>query len=179
MKAASALEMAATQARAALQRQMQQWEGAVQLFSQKKFGAARAGFDEAARGPAAHIADKARSYSQICARKTNGQDVNLHTADDHFNYGVERLNARDMDAARFHLSRALDLQPTGEHILFTLALCCGLAGDAPAACENLKRAIALEPKNRILARQDPEFLALSQQFPDLRALLNQDNTGGS
>jgi hypothetical protein len=176
IKAATALESAATLARAALQQQMQRWEEAVQLFSQKKFGPARASFDEAARGPAAHIADKARSYSQICARKTNGQDVNLHTADDHFNYGVERLNARDMQAARVHLDRALAMQPDGEHILFTLALCCGLAGDGPAACENLKRAIALEPRNRILARQDPEFLALSQQFPALRALLNQENT---
>ncbi len=174
LKAAAALEAAATQARAALQTQMKQWEQAVQLFSQKKFAQAQTRFNEAAGGPAAHIADKARSYAQICARKANGAEVNLDTADDHFNYGVERLNARDMDVARKHLDRALAMQPDGEHILFTLALCCGLAGDGNAACENLKRAIALEPRNRILARQDPEFNALSQQIPGLRALLSAE-----
>ena len=176
LKAAAALESAAAQGRAALQSQMKDWEQAVALFSQKKFVPAQAGFEKAARGPAAHIADKARSYAQICARKTDQQEVRLETADDHFNYGVERLNVRDMDAARQHLNQALTLDPNGEHILFTLALCCGLAGDGAAACENLKRAIDLEPKNRILARQDPEFLALAQQIPGLRALLATPET---
>jgi hypothetical protein len=177
LKAAAALEAAVSQTRAALQLQMKQWEQAVQLFSQKKYGPAEARFAEAASGPAAHIADKARSYAQICSRKTNGPDVNLHSADDHFNYGVERLNARDMEVARRHLDRALALQPEGEHILFTLALCCGLSGDAEAACDNLRRAISLEPKNRILARQDPEFLALAQQIPALRAVLVESADG--
>jgi tetratricopeptide (TPR) repeat protein len=171
MKAAAALEAAAVQARAALQAQMKQWEDAVGLFSQKKFALAHSRFTEAAAGPAAHIADKARSYAQICARKMNGSEVDLKTSDDHFNYGVERLNARDMDVARRHLDRALAMEPDGEHILFTLALCCGLAGDSAGACENLRKAIALEPRNRILARQDPEFMALAQQLPALRALL--------
>jgi tetratricopeptide (TPR) repeat protein len=175
IKAAAVLEAAANQARSALQLQMKQWEEAVQLFSQKQFGAAQARFAEAATGPAAHIADKARSYAQICARKTGGAEVNLQTADDHFNYGVERLNARDMDVARRHLDRALAMEPNGEHILFTLALCCGLSGDGAGACENLKRAIALEPRNKILARQDPEFSALAQQLPALRALLAPEN----
>lgn len=175
LKAAAALEAAAAQARAALQAQMKQWEEAVGLFSQKQYAAANARFMRAASGPAAHIADKARSYAQICARKTDGPEVNLQTADDHFNYGVERLNARDMDVARRHLDRALAMEPDGEHILFTLALCCGLAGDSNGACEHLKRAIALEPKNKILARQDPEFSALAQQYPALRALLTPEN----
>ena len=175
VKAAVAQEAAAQQVRVALQLQMKHWEQAVQLFSQRKYAQALARFGEAAGGPAAHISDKARSYSQICERKIGGADVNLQTADDHFNYGVERLNARDMEAARRHLDRALALQPNGEHILFTLALCCGLAGDGAAACENLKRAISLEPKNRILARQDPEFMALGQQIPALRSLLTQEN----
>jgi tetratricopeptide (TPR) repeat protein len=175
VKAAAALEAAAAQGRAASQLQMKQWEEAVRMFSQKQFSAANDRFALAATGPAAHISDKARSYAQICSRKMNGAEVDLHTADDHFNYGVERLNARDMDVARRHLNRALAMEPDGEHILFTLALCCGLAGDGAGACENLRRAIALEPRNRILARQDPEFSALAQQLPALRALLTSEN----
>jgi Tfp pilus assembly protein PilF len=178
LKAAAALEAAAAQSRAAQQSQMKVWEEGVRLFSQKKFAQAETRFNEAASGPAAHIADKARSYAQVCARRVNGDEVNLKTSEDHFNYGVERMNARDMDVAKKHLDRALALAPNGEHILFTLALCCGLAGDGAAACENLKRAIELEPKNRILARQDPEFAALAQQLPGLRALLVSESVDG-
>jgi tetratricopeptide (TPR) repeat protein len=107
----------------------------------------------------------------VCERRTNHAELSLDTAEDHFNYGVERMNARDIERALHHLGQALEKQPQGDHILYTLALCCGIAGDGDGACENLKRAIELEPRNRILARQDPEFAVLVPQVPGLRALL--------
>jgi tetratricopeptide (TPR) repeat protein len=152
--------------------QLKIFEHAVQLFSQRKLAEARDRFIEAAKGPAHHISDKARSYGQVCERRTNIAEVKLSTAEDHFNYGVELLNARDVELAKHHLGRALLMEPDADHVLYTLALCCGLAGDGNGACDNLKRAIALEPKNRILARQDPEFSALASQLPALRALLS-------
>jgi len=151
--------------------QLKVYEHAIRLFSQRKLGEARERFLEAAKGPAAQISDKARSYAQICERRTTGVEMNFKTAEDHFNVGVERLNARDVEQAKHHFGRALSIQPDADHILYTMALCCGLAGDGNGACENLKRAIALEPRNRILARQDPEFSALALQLPGLRALL--------
>jgi hypothetical protein len=152
--------------------QLKAYEYAVRLFSQRKLAEARDRFVESAKGPAAHISDKARSYIQVCERRTAGVETagNL-TAEDHFNHGVERLNARDVEQAKVHFGRALTQKPDADHILYTMALCCGLAGDGNGACENLKRAIHLEPRNRILARQDPEFLALASQFPALRSLL--------
>jgi tetratricopeptide (TPR) repeat protein len=157
--------------------QLKTYEQAVQLFSQRKLAEARDRFREVAKGPAPHIADKARSYAQVCERRMHGSQVALSTAEDHFNYGVERLNARELDTARLHLGRALDMQPDADHVLYTLALCCGIAGDGNGACENLKRAIDLEPRNRILARQDPEFSTLATQFPGLRALLVAESPG--
>jgi tetratricopeptide (TPR) repeat protein len=154
--------------------QLALWEHAVQLFTQRKFDEACALFREVAAGPAAHIADKARSYLQICERKTARPEPLLRTVDDHFNVGVERLNAGDTARARFHFGQALELQPDSDHILYTLALCCGISGDGNGACENLKRAIGLDPTNRILARQDPEFLPLFAQIPALRALVSND-----
>ena len=156
--------------------QLKQYEQAVRLFAQRKFADAGSAFLQAAKGPAPHIADKARSYAQICERRTSNVEVKLSTAEEHFNYGVERLNARDVEQAKHHLDRALSMQPDADHVLYTMALCCGFAGDSNGACENLKRAIDLEPRNRILARQDPEFSALASQFPNLRALLT-DNSG--
>jgi tetratricopeptide (TPR) repeat protein len=151
--------------------QMKSWALAMKLFGERRFADACAAFKEASRGPNFQVADKARSYAQICERKMSGPEPQLKTAEDHFNYGVERLNARDLDRARTHLERARDLDPDGDHILYTLALCNGLSGDGNGACENLKRAIALEPRNRIMARQDAEFALLAGQFPSLRSLL--------
>ena len=153
--------------------QLKTYELAVRLFSQRKLAEARERFQEAAKGPASHISDKARSYIQVCERRTAEVQAAVLTAEDHFNHGVERLNARDVERARHHFGKALQLEPDADHILYTMALCCGLAGDANGACENLRRAIDLEPRNRILARQDPEFAGLASQFPSLRTLLEQ------
>jgi tetratricopeptide (TPR) repeat protein len=153
--------------------QLKIYEHAVQLFSQRKLEEARERFLEVAKGPAPHISDKARSYAQVCERRTNASEMKFTTAEDHFNYGVERLNARDVELAKQHFESAISIQPDADHVLYTLALCCGFAGDGNGACENLKRAIDLEPRNRILARQDPEFSALAAQFPALRALLTE------
>jgi Tfp pilus assembly protein PilF len=156
-------------------RQLKTWEQAVSLFTHRSFAEASEHFREATAGPDSQVADKARSYLQICERKTARAELQFRTSEDHFNYGVERMNARDLAQAASHLERALAMEPGGDHILYTLALCSGLAGDSNGACENLKRAIALEPRNRIMARQDADFLALAAQFPALRALLASDS----
>ena len=155
-------------------RQLKTYEEAIALFAQSKLAEAHKRFLEAISGPAPHIADKARSYAQVCERRTASFDLKLSTAEDHFNYGVERLNARDVERAKDHLGRALKLDPRADHVLYTIALCCGISGDGDGACENLKRAIEMEPRNRILARQDPEFATLASQFPALRSLLAAD-----
>ncbi len=173
----SAGKAVVAEAPSAFELQLKLYESAVQLFAQRKLSDAREQFLEVVKGPAPHISDKARSYAQVCERRLGASEVNLSTAEDHFNYGVERLNARDVELARHHLGRALSLEPDADHVLYTMALCCGFAGDGNGACENLKRAIDLEPRNRILARQDPEFSALASQFPGLRALLLAESSG--
>jgi len=158
---------------------MKTWDAAVRLFTRGKYEEAAELFREAAKGPAVHVADKARSYGQICERKIARPAMEFRTAEDHFYFGVERLNARDLEQARHHFSRALRLQPEGDHILYTLALCCGFAGDMDGAYENLKRAIDLDSRNRAMARQDSEFRALAAQFPLLLTLLGTDAAGES
>jgi len=158
----------------AAQAQLDAWEKAMRHFAHQEFESARTAFQEASGGPAAHVADKARSYVQICERKLTRHDLDLRTAEDHFNYGVERLNSRDTEQARIHLSRAAALEPDADHILYTFALCCGMSGDGNGAYENLKRAIGLDPRNRIIARQDPEFSSLFPQFPALKTLLGDE-----
>jgi tetratricopeptide (TPR) repeat protein len=151
--------------------QLRRWNAAMSLFSQRQYGEAIISFREAMQGPEVHIADKARSYEQICIWQSAKAKVEFGTAEDHFTFGVERLNAHDFQQARMHLEKALELDPRGDHILYTIALCCGFAGDGHGACEHLRRAIEMEPGNRLMARQDSQFAAMVRQFPELRAII--------
>src|SRR5713101_6089574 len=55
--------------------QLSTWDKAVRLFSQRRFEEAAPLFREAAGGPACHVADKARSYEQICIRQCARPEV--------------------------------------------------------------------------------------------------------
>lgn len=153
------------------QLQIQAFERAVRHFSAQNFAEALAAFTEVTKGPAADVSQRARSYMQVCERRLAAPSMEFRTADDHYNYAVERLNVRDLDKARLHLASALKLQPRGEHILYSLGVCCGLAGDGNAAYENLKLAIEIEPRNRLQARQDSDFAVAAESFPNLRSLV--------
>ena len=171
----SPLSLAAEAARAALEVQQKKWEEAVKLFTLRKFAEAKVRFVEVAAGPRAEVADKARAYGQMCERRLGPQRPQLKTAEEYFTYGVDRLNARDLDEARMHLEKALTMAPAGDHILYALALCSGFAGDGAAAADNLRRAIEIAPGNRIHARQDLEFQSLAAQFPGLRSVMGHES----
>jgi tetratricopeptide (TPR) repeat protein len=169
-----AVNLAAEAARAAQEKQQAGWEEAMKLFAQRRFADARSRFLEVASGPRAEVADKARAYAHMCDRRLGADRPEPTTAEDFFTFGVERLNARDLDQARVHLEKALKLTPSGDHVFYALALCTGFAGDGAAAAENLRRAIELQPGNRIHARQDADFQSLAQQYPALRSLLGSE-----
>jgi Flp pilus assembly protein TadD len=57
------------------------------------------------------------------------------------------------------------MSPAADHIHYALALAQALDGDLSSAHQNLKRAIELEPRNRLIARQDADFAPLANQPP--------------
>jgi tetratricopeptide (TPR) repeat protein len=136
-------------------------EKGVRLFRDGKFAEAKEWFDRAAQGPDSAIAHTARTRGEICARRTRDHALNLYSADDHYHYGVERLNARDLGAALKHLETSLSLKPGIDYVLYAFAAAHALSGDLSAAYENLKRAIEIDPRNRTTARQDPDFAAIA------------------
>jgi Flp pilus assembly protein TadD len=78
--------------------------------------------------------------------------------------------------ARAHLEQALRLAPGADHIYYALALAQALGGDLASAYENMKHAIELEPRNRIMARQDADLAPLASQ-PPFDALLYPERKG--
>jgi tetratricopeptide (TPR) repeat protein len=146
-------------------KQLSSFEAAMKLFHTRKLREARELFDIAASGPELDVAQRARLHIAMCDRRLEQTTVNLGSAEDYYNYGIALINARKVGEARAHLEKALQMAPETEHIHYALALAQALSGDLASAHDNLKRAIDLEPRNRIIARQDADFAPLAHQPP--------------
>ncbi|MGA2593371.1 MAG: hypothetical protein ABSH32_25930 [Bryobacteraceae bacterium] len=153
--------------------QMDSFQKGMRLFHARQFQQARELFLAAMKGPDRAVSHRAGLHASMCERRLDSPRVVLNTPEDHYNYAVTLINSRDLAAAQKHLRTALDADSGADHVLYALAACQGLAGDLPGAYENLKRAIDLQPRNRLAARQDPDFAALVDQ-PAFARLLYPD-----
>jgi tetratricopeptide (TPR) repeat protein len=146
-------------------RQLDSFEAGMKLFHARKLKDAREQFVEAEAGPERDVAQRARLHIAMCDRRLQKAIVHLGSAEDYYNYGVALLNARNVAEARTHLEKALQIAPGADHIHYALAVAQALSGDVVNAFENLRRSIELEPRNRIIARQDADFGPLAHQSP--------------
>ena len=158
------------------QKQLSTFEQAMKLFHARNLKEARELFQLAAQGPERDVANRARLHVSMCDRRLEQATVSLGSAEDCYNYGIALLNARNAAEARVHLERGLAMAPGADHILYALALAQVMSGELLAASENLRRAIELEPRNRIMARQETDFAHLANQ-PPFDSLLYPEKKG--
>jgi tetratricopeptide (TPR) repeat protein len=143
--------------------QLAAFEAAMKLFHTRQLTEARVLFQQAATGAERDVAQRAQLHIAMCNRRLQQPTVTFGTAEEHYNYGVALINARNLAEARSHLEKALSIAPESDHIHYALALAQALSGDLANAHENLRRAIELEPRNRLIARQDADFAPLAHQ----------------
>jgi tetratricopeptide (TPR) repeat protein len=153
--------------------QMESFEEGMRLFHARKFQEAREYFLQAMRGPDRAVTHRAGLHARMCEQRLESARLVLNTPEEHYNYAITLINSRDLAAAQKHLRAALDADSTADHVLYALAACQSLGGDLQAAYENLKRAIDLQPRNRLAARQDPDFAAMAEH-PAFTRLLYPD-----
>lgn len=153
-------------------RQSEYYEKAVEYFNTRKFSRALPLLEKAAEGPNATLRHRAHVYADICSRQISNEKVELKTADDHYNYGVKLMNDRRLAEAEQHLQRALRLAPKAGHVLYANAVLSALQGNAESAFGNLKRAIEIDPLNRVLALNDAD-LGSVLGHPPIAQLLHQ------
>jgi len=157
--------------------QLEIFESAIKLFHARKFREARERFLAAKHGADRGIMHKADLHVRMCDRRLEEQALVLRTADEHYDYAITLINERKLAGARQHLMKALEQQPEADHIFYALALCDGLSGDLQGAYENLRRAIEIQPRNRISARQDADFAGIANQPPLDRLLFPEKARG--
>jgi tetratricopeptide (TPR) repeat protein len=155
--------------------QLVAFEAAMKLFNARKFHQARERFRAAINGPNGAIGHSAELHVRMCDRRLSVPVITLKTPEEHYNYAITRINARELEPARQHLWKALEREPNADHVYYALALCCVLSGDIHGAHENLKRAIDIQPQNRLTARQDTDFTGVSGQYPLNRLLFPEES----
>lgn len=158
------------------QKQRSSFEAAMKLFHVRQLREARELFVSAAGGPERDVAQRSRLHIAMCDRRLEQAPVNQLSAEDYYNYGVALINTRNVTEARVHLEKALEISPDADHVHYALALALAFGGDPTRAYESLRRAIELEPRNRIIARQDRDFAPLAHQ-PPFDALLYPEKKG--
>ena len=137
--------------------QLAAFDAAIKLFHARQLAEARVLFQQAADGAERDIAQRAQLHIVMCDRRLQPAAVSFGTAEEYYTYGVALINARNVAEARTHLEKALAIAPGSDHIHYALALAQALSGDLAAAHENLRRAIELQPRNRLIARHDADF----------------------
>lgn len=145
--------------------QLTSFEAGMKFFHARQFKEARDLFATAALGPERDVANRSRLHLAMCDRRLQQVIVNLASAEDYYNYGVALINLRNLPEARTHLEKALEMSQGADHVHYALALAQALAGDLASAQQNLRRAIELEPRNRLIARQDADFAPMANQPP--------------
>lgn len=152
---------AAAGARQAKPTQMESFEEGMRLLHARQFKPAKEFFEQAMGGSDRTVAHRAGLHARICAQRLDAAAPVIDTPEDHYNYAITLINSRDLASAQGHLKAALAADPSADHVLYALAACQSLGGDLQAAYENLKRAIDLQPRNRLAARQDPDFAGMA------------------
>jgi tetratricopeptide (TPR) repeat protein len=150
--------------------QFQAFERGVALLHKRNYREAKDLFGRATQGPNREIASKAADHIRICESRLSAPQPQPKTPEGHYNYAIALLNLRNLDPARRHLAAALEMEPRADHVHYALAVCQALSGDAPGAYDSLKRAIEIQPRNRMVAREDSDFDVVANQPRFIRLL---------
>jgi len=106
------------------------------------------------------LLERARLYLRVCERETSRQPAGPKTPAERVYAATVALNSGDHKGALDHLQRALGEDPDSDHAHYIMAVALGMKNRMDEALEHLQQAIALNPENRGLAKQDPDLDSL-------------------
>ncbi len=112
--------------------------------------------------------ERARLYLNVCERELKPLARTPKSVDERILTATLALNRRDIDEALSLLRRTASTHQKHDHLQYMLALAHALRNDVESASEHLAQAIALNPNNRLQARQEPDFDSIrgTQLFRD-------------
>lgn len=103
------------------------------------------------------LAERVRLYLNVCARQVAPKEDSPTTIEERLYAATLALNGGEPHEALRHLRLIRDEDPDNSDALYMLAVAHAQRGEQLEAVAHLSRAIALDPENRALARQDPDL----------------------
>ena len=104
------------------------------------------------------LLERARLYLRVCERETTRQPTpGPKTAEERVYAATVALNSGDHSGALDHLQKALGEDPENDYAHYIMAVALGMRSRNDEAIGHLQQAIALNPENRGLAKQDPDL----------------------
>lgn len=113
--------------------------------------------------------ERAHVYLRLCERELAAAQPPL-SIEDRVTAATIAVNAGEYPRARSLLDSILRERPDNDLAEYMAAVVAAATGNGDAALSHLDRAIALNPENRNLARQDEDFESLHQR-DDFRRLI--------
>jgi outer membrane protein assembly factor BamD (BamD/ComL family) len=101
--------------------------------------------------------ERVRLYLNICQRQATHLEASPQTIDERLYAATLAINGGQYDQAIAHLRLVRDEDPDNDHAIYMLAVAHAQRQEHAEAVAHLERAIALNPENRGLARNDPDL----------------------
>ena len=101
--------------------------------------------------------ERVRLYLNICQRQATQREAAPQTIDERLYAATLSINGGKYDEAIAHLRLVRDEDPDNDHAIYMLAVAHAQRDEHAEAVAHLERAIALNPENRALARNDPDL----------------------
>jgi tetratricopeptide (TPR) repeat protein len=150
--------------------QTEAFDAAMKLFHGRDFAAALEWFEKAVDGESREMAHTARLHARMCAQRLGRLVPELRTLDDVYQYVIGLISERKLAEAEKQLRQVIDAAPAKDFLHYSMSLVRGLQGDLEGAAKHMEQAIRLDPKNRVIARTDQDFLEFGRHSP-LRELV--------
>jgi outer membrane protein assembly factor BamD (BamD/ComL family) len=101
--------------------------------------------------------ERVRLYLNVCERQATQRQATPQTVNERLYAATLAINGGQYDQAIAHLRLVRDEDPDNDHAIYMLAVAHAQRDELAEAVAHLERAIALNPENRALARNDPDL----------------------
>jgi tetratricopeptide (TPR) repeat protein len=106
------------------------------------------------------IVDRAKSYLSIAQKRPKKESVSPKGFEDHYRFGIVKINQGDHAGAVKMLEKALEFKEKEGLVYFLLADVHSLMGQPDAALDYLKKAIQKDKTFSVVAQNEPDFESL-------------------
>lgn len=149
------------------------YESGVTAVQKRKFSAAAKALREIIDDypEERELQERAKLYLTVCDRELNPVVAEPTTLDERVYAATVALNSGASSTAIDHLNAVAYEKPADAQVQYMLSVAHAVSNDADLAIMHLERAIRLNPDNRLLARQEPDFENIhdNDRFCDLTA----------